>query len=219
MPLISPCFVLPGCKTTMVRQPNEWCQVGILEVMEGFIVFRERIEKMRRDEKTSPRCRDTITWIQGEWKQLEDSFMPFVWAAFRDHGDKARLSTETARVHNECTEKLEGWSKLFLHNVDNFFSNRPQSYAPPPGRRPMYEMLRFHMWRALALRERAEKLNRAAIETYGMTFPEAPIFCGSMSKLSRLIPLIGLQYIHSDAPHDRRPGRPVQRRCQARHWT
>ena len=185
MPLMSPCLLLPGCKTTMVRQPNAWSHVGILEVMEGFVVFRERTGKMKTDEKTSHGCKETIDWIQARWTHLKNSFMPFAWAAFREHADKARLSTETSKVHHECTAELIAWMKSVPKKVADWAGSRdePEQLAR---RRPMDAMLRFHMLRAVALRERAEKLDLTRTETYGMTFPEAPIFCASTSRYSTM---------------------------------
>jgi hypothetical protein len=178
MPLISPCLLIPGCKTTMVRRPNDWSHVGILEVMEGFVVFRERIEKMKGNEKASSEHRVTIDWIQGRWAHLKESFMPFVWAAFREHTDKGRLSTETSKVHHECTARLSQWIQSVPRKIAEWARSRnePEALAR---RRPMDAMLRFHMLRAVALRERAEQSDLTKTETYGMTFPEAPIFCAS----------------------------------------
>lgn len=178
MPLISPCLLLPGCKTTMVRRPNAWSHVGILEVMEGYVVFRERIDQMKAAQGTSGACKETIAWIRKEWQDLADHFMPFVWAAFRTHKDKVRLSTETSRVHHQCTERLKTWTTTVKDKVAQWARNReePEILAK---RRPMDAMLSFHMLRAVALRERAEKLNLKEVNTYEMPFPEAPIFCAS----------------------------------------
>lgn len=182
MPLISPCLVLPGCQTTNVRKPNDWCQIGILEVMEAFIVFRERIKTMAEAQETSSDRKAAIVWIQGHWKYLADTFGPFVWAAMRLHGNKAKLSTETAKVHNECTERLEGMMKKFLQTVAKHCRGER-----PPGVKPMQTMLRFHIWRALRLREQAAALERSQINTYGLPFQDAPMFCGSKSWSSNKI--------------------------------
>jgi hypothetical protein len=180
MPLISPVLVLPGCRTNTARRPNGRSHVGVLEVMEGFVVFEHRLQDMQKDADVSSLKKKRIKWILDKWVHLEKELhKPFRWAAFRDQTDKARLSTEIANAHEECTSTLEPWSHEFLEDIDGYLLGRHSRNKRVIDRRPMNTLLRFHLLRAFELRERAQKLDRAKVETYGLTFPDAPMFCGS----------------------------------------
>lgn len=182
MPLISPCLVIPGCRTTRVRRPNEWCHTGIMEVMEGFIVYRDVTDVWRKSESVSPERRDTLNWIHKRWARLRDNCKkPLVWAAFRDQVPAPYLSSETYEVHSQCTAELVTRSAELLRMIDKHLSVTLKDYIPPATdeRRPMQVMLEFHMWRALGLRERAEKVPREEVDTHGLKFPDAPMFCQS----------------------------------------
>lgn len=179
MPLISPCLLVPGCHATRARRPHEWAQVGILEVMEGFVVFEKRIEKMNEQPNVSAKRKETIQWVQAKWRHLTENFGPFVWVAMKEHSDKAKLSTETAQVHEECTQRLEEWNRTFYSDVDAQLGKPYSSSVFPRGRTPTVEMVNLHMFRAFQLRERVGRLDRSQIDTFGMDFPNAPDFCGS----------------------------------------
>lgn len=180
MPLISPCLVVSGCRTTRAKRPHERSHVGVLEVMEGMVVFRERIfNGMKEDVHCSAERRQTIEWIQLRWFGLRDSFGPFVWAAMRNHPDQAKLSTQINKIHRECSEKLVHFDFAFHNKLRDHLKGPKDIHEYVGIRSPMGEMMRLHMYRAFQLRERAEQLNRKEINTYDINFPDAPMFCGS----------------------------------------
>lgn len=180
MPLISPCLVFPGCKATRVRRPYDRSHIGILEVLEGYVVFRERIKLIKEGKGTSTHRINEIDWIQAEWDHLSKTCGGhFEWVAMRDYGDKAHLSTETARVHDQCTEKLAQWNRDLPSMIEEHFKKLKLRYEFPSGPSAMSKMMRLHMSRAFALRERAEKVDHSQINKYGLAFPDSSMFCAS----------------------------------------
>jgi len=77
---------------------------------------------------------------------------------------------------------------MFIEALDNHLRSVDDNYLPPPvgSRYPMQVMLRFHLWRALALRDRAEKEKgrfEVAAEVKG--FPGAAFWCTSKYRQTR----------------------------------
>lgn len=215
MPLISPCLLLHSCKTTNVRRPNEWCHQGVLFVMEGYVMYRNTIQEWITKESTSKSRRNTIKWIQDHWSFLKEKLRkPFVWAAFIDQTDPAMRSKLTVRVHAQCTTKLNEMTDTFYQKLNQGLekSNEAdnQKYHPlRNSKRLMQVMLRFHMRRALRLRERAEALSEEKkVRVPGdVRFPQAQVWCDSKSPslfsfsehslvVSELILMIAVMAIH-----------------------
>lgn len=191
LPLIAPCMVLPGCQTTKVRQPIVWCRGGMLDVMKGYLVFRDITDAWRKAESTSQSRKDTLQWISDRWHGLTSRCgRPFVVAVFRDQVPAPKLSTETSRAHKECTEELKTRIEKMLYLLDVAIRDhlhhdhvpfKNQQKAESEKRRPMQTMLDLHLFRALALRERAEKVPREKMYTPDIKFANAPVLCQSKS--------------------------------------
>ena len=184
MPLISPCMVLPNCKTLRARLPNRYCHIGALEIMESYVVFRSRVTEMNESGKLRPQTRSTLEHIMRQWWQIHDDVGPWAPANVRDTADKVQLSTTMAREHENCTVWLEKWISEFLDKIDEarrLVWTRKTQYARPQGQRPMHELMRLHLLRAFELREKAKRQvdQGKKITTYGLMWRESPIFSAS----------------------------------------
>ena len=163
LPLIAPCMALPGCRTTKVRQPVHWCRGGVLDAMEGYVVFRDVCDGWRNAVMTPEPRRATLQWIHDRWHGISsECAKPFVWVAFRDQVPAPKLSRETSKLHHACTAELKKRVGEMLDQLDVAIRDRlqprhvPFKDRPSPKtekRRPMQTMLDLHLFRALGLRE------------------------------------------------------------------
>ncbi|KUI71859.1 hypothetical protein VM1G_07480 [Cytospora mali] len=185
VPLISPCMVLPNCKTIQARLPNRYCQIGVLEVMEGYVVFNNRITNLLDSKSLRPQRIEVLEIIMRHWREIKEEVGPWAPANVRNIADKAKLSTTMARVHESCTSWLENWSSEFLEKVDEAHKMvwaRKTPYARPRDQRPVHDLMRFHLLRAFELREKARQRlqEKGHVDTYGLNWNESPIFSAMM---------------------------------------
>ncbi|KUI59527.1 hypothetical protein VP1G_06740 [Cytospora mali] len=155
VPLISPCMVLPNCKTIRARLPNRYCQIGVMEVMEGYVVFNNRFDHLLDSKILRPQRIEMLETIMRHW------------------------------LHESCTSWLETWSSELLDKVDEAHKivwARKTPYARPRDQRPVHDLMRFHLLRAFELRDKARRRlkKKGHVDTYGLNWKESPIFNAMM---------------------------------------
>lgn len=197
MSLISPCLLLPNCRLIRVRLPHRTAVYGILYVMEGYVVFREHIKKIK-DSASSLEVQENATWIWERWqetrKKIHGAFEP---AIIVDKADPVILAETMSGIHNECTTRLEAWIKKFLQDIDDVLSQVESNYRPPPDRQPVRELVRSHMLQAIKIWGPAADhiSHKKPVEMHGlekMGWPEGPIYCQSTQSPSLSLATLNL---------------------------
>ncbi|ROV92253.1 hypothetical protein VPNG_09680 [Cytospora leucostoma] len=204
MPIISPCMAIRACKTIRARLPNRWCHIGVLHVVEGFIVFRNRVTELTESGGLNSMKEITLRYISEKWKDIEKELGPWEHANVLYTADTAKVSTTMASAHSECTHKLMRWNDDFdgkFQSARELASKEKGSYPVPMGNRPLHELMRLHLLRALELREKGrqqlEETN--TFDTYGLDWKESPIFSASGYTPDCNLSLAGLKYADSSS--------------------
>ncbi|KAH8430625.1 uncharacterized protein LDX57_008288 [Aspergillus melleus] len=186
MSLISPCLLLPNCRLIRVRLPHRTAVYGALYVMEAYVVFRERVKEIIASTSisaASPDLQDNAKWIWDRWQEIANEIHgAFEPAIIVEKADPVILAATMSRVHNQCTARLEVWTKTFLQDIDDVLEQVESNYRPSPDRQPVRELVRVHMLQANKIWGSATDhiAQGKAAKMYGlekMGWPEGPIYC------------------------------------------